>query len=242
MTPILLEICIDDADGLAAAIEGGADRIELCSALQLGGLTPSPGLIAIAAQSSIPVYAMIRPRAGDFVYGASDLDQMLRDIDAVRAAGLAGVVFGANRLDGSLDAHALARLSRHSLGLGTTLHRAFDLVPDIDEAVRIAVDIGFERILTSGRAPTALEGLDDLEKIFAAADGKITIMPGSGLTAENVNNLRSRLPINEIHASCSTAAPVRDENIVRLGFGDGMPRKTDKNRVAALIDAIRRNA
>ncbi|KXF77102.1 copper homeostasis protein CutC [Paramesorhizobium deserti] len=239
MTPILLEICVDDAEGLSAAIEGGADRVELCSALQLGGLTPSPGLIAIAAQATIPVYAMIRPRAGDFVYGTSDLDQMLLDIDAVRAAGLAGVVFGASRPDGRLDHKALDRLSRHADGLGRTLHRAFDLVPDIDEAVQIAIDTDFERILTSGRAPTALEGLDDLEKTFAAAAGRIAIMPGSGLTAENVKTLLSRLPITEIHASCSTAAPAPDENILRLGFGDGLRRNTDKRRVEALIKAIR---
>ncbi|GAB1582385.1 copper homeostasis protein CutC [Phyllobacterium phragmitis] len=234
MSRVLLEICVDDAEGLEAAVAGGADRIELCSALQLGGLTPSPGLIAIAARAAAPVYAMIRPRAGDFVYSKGEIDQMLRDIDAVRAAGLAGVVIGASRPDGSLDDHALARLMTHADGLGTTLHRAFDLVPDIDEAVRIAIEAGFERILTSGRAPTALEGLDDLEKTFAAANGKITIMPGAGLTAENVGILLARLPVAEIHASCSTASPAPDENIVRLGFDDGLRRRTDKQRVAAL--------
>lgn len=234
MTQILLEVCVDDAEGLDAAIEGGADRIELCSALQLGGLTPSPGLIAIAAQATIPVYAMIRPRAGSFVYSACEIDQMLREIDAIRAAGLAGVVFGVNQLDGSLDHEALARLKQHATGLGATLHRAFDLVPDIDEAVRIAIDLGFERILTSGRARTALDGLDDLERAFTAAGGEITIMPGSGLTAENVGTLLARLRVTEIHASCGAALPPPDENIMRLSFDDGMRRRTDKDRVAAL--------
>ncbi|PRD45109.1 copper homeostasis protein CutC [Phyllobacterium phragmitis] len=234
MSHILLEVCVDDAEGLEAAIEGGADRIELCSALQLGGLTPSPGLIVTAAQATIPVYAMIRPRAGDFIYTQREIDQMLREIDAVRATGLAGVVFGASKPDGSLDDHVLDRLKRHATGLGTTLHRAFDLVPDIDEAVRIAFHTGFERILTSGRAPTALEGLDDLERTFAAADGNIAIMPGSGLTADNVGTLLARLPITELHASCSTALPPPDGNIIRMGFDDGLRRGTDRHRVGAL--------
>ncbi|PYE90067.1 copper homeostasis protein CutC [Phyllobacterium leguminum] len=234
MSHILLEVCVDDAEGLEAAIEGGADRIELCSALQLGGLTPSPSLIALASLATIPVYAMIRPRAGDFVYTDREIEQMQYDIYAARAAGLAGVVFGASRPDGNLDPHALEQLMRETDGLGTTLHRAFDLVPYIDEAVRIAIDTGFGRILTSGRARTALEGLDDLEKAFAAADGKISIMPGSGLTAENVETLLSRLPVTEVHASCGVALPSREGNIVRLGFEDGLRRKTDKHRVAAL--------
>ncbi|RCS25393.1 copper homeostasis protein CutC [Phyllobacterium salinisoli] len=239
MSAIQLEVCVDDTEGLATAIEGGADRIELCSALQLGGLTPSPGLIALAAQANIPVYAMIRPRSGDFIYGEREIDQMLRDIDTVRASGLAGVVFGVNKPDSSLDHRALDRLTAHANGLGTTLHRAFDLVPDIGEAVHIATDTGFERILTSGRAPIALEGLDDLEKAFAAAGDKIAIMPGSGLTADNVDILLSRLPVTEIHASCSAAFPPSSRNLVRLGFDDGLRRKTDKHRVATLKRKLR---
>jgi copper homeostasis protein len=240
MSHILLEVCVDDAEGLSAAIAGGADRIELCSALELGGLTPSPGLISIAAQAPVPVYAMIRPRAGDFVYGPIEIKQMLREIEAVHAAGLAGVVIGANHPDGSLDTETLERLKQHAHGLGTTLHRAFDLVPDIGEAVRIAVDLGFERILTSGRAQTALEGLPDLGKAFTAAAGKVAIMPGSGITAENVDLLLSRLPVAEIHASCGIAGEAPDENTMRLGFANGPRRRTDKGRVEALVKAVRR--
>src|SRR5262249_55198139 len=151
---ILLEVCVDSPQGLDAAIAGGADRIELCSALELGGLTPTPGLIGRAAQAPIPVYAMIRPRPGNFVFGPADIDAMLLEVETIRHAGLAGVVLGASNADGSLDRLTLEKLMDGSSGMGTTLHRAFDLVPDLEEAVTIAVGLGFERILTSGRATT----------------------------------------------------------------------------------------
>ncbi|RVJ14613.1 copper homeostasis protein CutC, partial [Sinorhizobium medicae] len=118
MNRILLEVCVDDPDGLEAAVAGGADRVELCSALCAGGLTPSPGLMSAAGMPPVPVYAMIRPRAGDFVYDAADLEVMRRDIDAARAAGLAGVVLGASRADGRLDARMLTKLAGHAAGMG----------------------------------------------------------------------------------------------------------------------------
>ena len=111
---ITLEVCVDTPEGFEAAVAGGADRIELCAALDLGGLTPSPGLMALAAKASTPVYAMIRPRAGDFVFGLGDEAAMLGDIDAVRSAGLAGVVIGANLADGRLDVALLERLGLRS--------------------------------------------------------------------------------------------------------------------------------
>lgn len=164
---ILLEVCVDSAEGLTAAIEGGAGRIELCSALELGGLTPLPSLMRIAARAPIPVYAMIRPHAGPFIFGAADEEAMMIDIDAVRAAGLAGVVIGANRPDGTLDMPLIHRLKAHATGLGSTLHRAFDLVPDADQALEQAIELGCERILTSGCALKAAEGLDTLKRISA---------------------------------------------------------------------------
>ncbi len=154
--PVLLEVCVDSPKGLAAAIEGGANRIELCSALELGGLTPVAGLMKAAAAAPIPVYAMIRPHAGPFIFDAADEAAMMADIDAVRAFGLEGVVIGANRPDGTLDMPLIRRLKAHAAGLGSTLHRAFDLVPDADAALEQAVELGFERILTSGCTPKAI--------------------------------------------------------------------------------------
>jgi hypothetical protein len=113
---ILLEVCVDSPQSLAAAIEGGADRIELCAALETGGLTPSPGLMALATTAPIPVYAMIRTRPGDFVFDDADMATLLADIDAVRAAGLAGVVFGANRPDGCGSGPGCSENSRRGLG------------------------------------------------------------------------------------------------------------------------------
>ena len=233
---VLLEVCVDSPEGLAAAIAGGADRIELCSALEVGGLTPTPGLIAQAAAAPIPVYAMIRPRPGSFVFGDSDIDAMLREIDAVRSAGLPGIVLGASHADGALDGKTLERLLRQSHGVGATLHRAFDLVPDLDEAVDMAVELGFERILTSGRALTCIEGLDDLEGIFARAAGHITIMPGSGINIGSVGKLLERVPFTEIHSTASVAAPVVSEAARRLGFETGTQKITSAERVRALKD------
>lgn len=234
MTNILLEVCVDDAAGLMAAVEGGADRIELCSALSVGGLTPSPGLMTMAAKLAIPVYAMIRPRPGDFVFNAGDIGVMRAEIDAVRAAGLAGVVLGASGRDGGLDVATLRLLVEHAAGLGLTLHRAFDLVPDFVEAVEIAVDLGFERILTSGGAKKALDGVDALASIITAAKGRIPIMPGSGVTLDTIDGLLSRLAVSEVHSSCSIDQPAHDPRLVSLGFVAPSAKRTDAGVVRKL--------
>lgn len=234
----LLEVCVADALSLSEAIAGGGDRVELCSALELGGLTPSPGLMRLAAKAPIPVYAIVRPRSGDFVYDAADLDCMRREIDTIREVGLAGVVLGASRPDGRLDTAVLEALARHSAGLGTTLHRAFDLVPDIGEAVEIAVALGFERILTSGRAPSAPEGIDGLVATVAAANGRIGVMAGSGLRADNVRDLLVRLPLKEVHSSCAVSVPSEGEAVIRLGFAAPSRKRTSAEAVRAFKSAI----
>lgn len=231
---MLLEVCVEDIAGLKAAVEGGGDRIELCSALPLGGLTPSTGLMAAAAKIPVPAYAIIRPRAGSFVYSADELEVMKRDIDAARAAGLPGVVLGASMPDGRLDLDALTILTAQAEGLGKTLHRAFDLVPDVEEAVRVAISLGFERILTSGGARTAAEGVAMLEQAIAAAAGRISIMPGSGVTLATVGQLWPRLQVSEIHASCSATASEADERVIALGFSPPSVRRTDAATVRAL--------
>jgi copper homeostasis protein len=233
---VLLEVCVDNPDGLSAAIKGGADRIELCSALDLGGLTPTAGLIAQAATSPIPIYAMIRPRPGNFVFSEADIDAMLREIDTVRSSGLAGVVFGANLTNGTLDHTTLERLLQQSHGLGVTLHRAFDLAPDLSEATSTAIDLGFERILTSGRALTSPEGIDDLEQIFKLAAGRIKIMPGSGVNISNAAMLLDRIPFSEIHSSCSVPSLAVSGAARRLGFETTSQKQTSSELVRALKD------
>ncbi|WP_378940868.1 copper homeostasis protein CutC [Mesorhizobium sp. ANAO-SY3R2] len=232
---ILLEVCVDSPQGLAAAISGGADRIELCSALETGGLTPSPGLMALAAKAPIPVYAMIRSRPGDFIYDDADLTAMLADIDAVRASGLEGVVLGASRADGSLDRDVLARLVAHAQGLGMTLHRAFDLAgPDFAPAIDLAVELGFERILTSGGETTALKGLDALAACFAHAGSRIAMMPGSGVNLETLSAIQAQLPFREIHSSCSVAADATAGKALDLGFVSQRPKRTDEEIVRTM--------
>jgi copper homeostasis protein len=237
---ITLEVCVDNVHGLAAALDGGADRIELCSALETGGLTPTSGLLRAASASPVPVVAMIRPRGGDFCFDDAETQLMLDEIDAVAAAGLQGVVLGASLADGQLDQPTLERLVRRAAlhGLRCTLHRAFDLCPDLALATNLAVDLGFERILTSGGAKNAPEGLAGLQRCFEAAAGRIAIMPGAGINADNVERLRVRLPLTDVHASCSELLPAASPQVLAFGFDSGSRRQTRSGKVAALKAAL----
>ncbi|POR46422.1 copper homeostasis protein [Paraburkholderia eburnea] len=236
--PVLLEVCVDSADGLEAAIAGGADRIELCSALDLGGLTPTPGLIAAASRAPIPVYAMIRPHARSFVWTPADAAAMLAEIDAVRAAGLAGVVLGAALSDSALDVALLETLQSRSRGLGATLHRVFDLVPDSARALEAAIALGFERILTSGGAARAQDGLAMLGALVQQAAGRIGIMPGSGVSAANVARIVQSVGAQEVHASCRETLAYDDSKGVELGFFPARQGITSVGAVQALRRAL----
>ncbi len=238
---ILLEVCVDNVHGLAFAVAGGADRIELCAALEVGGLTPSPGLMRAAAGSPVPVHAMVRPRAGHFRYDAGEVAVMLGDIDAVHAAGLQGVVLGASDDQGRLDHRTLAPLLVHArrLGLDCTLHRAIDLCPDLVAATRTAVDLGFDRILTSGGAASAGEGIAQLARCFEAAAGALVVMPGAGINVNSIGALRAGLPLTEVHASCSAPIAEKDTRAIAFGFDSGTRRQTSPALVSALRTALR---
>ncbi len=231
-----LEVAVDDSQGLAAAVQGGADRIELCSALDLGGLTPSYGLMREAATCGRPAYAMIRPRSGDFCYIKTEIAVMCDDIAAARLCGLQGVVFGA--LDGQnrLDAEVMAHLMGAAHGLGVTLHRAFDMIDDWRPALELAIDLGVERILTSGGAATAPAGAARLSDILDAAAGRIIIMPGAGISAQTISQLM-HLPLREVHASCSGPVLPSDKAIA-MGFAAKDAKRTDAARVRALKSAL----
>jgi copper homeostasis protein len=214
--PLEIEICVDSPEGLAAAIAARPDRIELCSALALDGLTPGPGLVRMAAGAGVPVMAMIRPRAGNFVFGPADRDSALADIEHVQAAGLAGVVLGANLPDGRLDTAALAVQVQHSKGLDLTLHRAFDITPDPFAALEDAIDLGFSRILTSGQAATAPEGAGLLARLVRAARGRIAIMAGAGVRAAHARALAAT-GVQALHGSFRGADGLPDAaEIARL--------------------------
>jgi copper homeostasis protein len=233
---MLLEVCVDDALGLAEAVAGGADRVELCAALGLGGLTPSAGLMAQAAAIGLPCYPLIRPRSGDFVFTAAEVAVMRADIRTARDMGLTGVVLGASRPDGRLDAECLATLIAEAAGLDLTLHRAVDLAPDVDEAVETAVQLGFRRILSSGGARVADQGVARLAQMIKVAAGRLSVMPGSGISPETWP-LLAGLAIHEVHASCAVPMPVNAQ-AAEFGFVTGGEKRTERGRVAALKAAI----
>jgi copper homeostasis protein len=234
LPPMLLEVCIDSPEGLAAAAAGGADRLEVCSALALGGLTPSAPLMAAARATGLPFVAMIRPRLGDFVWTPAELGYMAAEIDHALAMGAQGVVIGASLPDGRLDLPALRQLvSCIPPGTDAVLHRAVDLTPDAGTAVAQAIDLGFARILSSGGAPRATDGLPRLRQMARAAGAAITLMPGSGIDAATLPFLAADLPLTQIHASCARALP-QNPAAVALGFTSDQRRETDATLVRAL--------
>ncbi|WP_371169865.1 copper homeostasis protein CutC [Aliiroseovarius sp. 2305UL8-7] len=206
MTSVQLEVCVDTIDGAIAAQNGGADRIELCSALSEGGLTPSAGLIVAAAKLAIPSYVMIRPRCGGFNFSDAEMRVMLDDIATVKAAGLAGVVLGVQSPDGTLDKSALATLCDAAGDLGKTLHRVIDITPNPFDALDDAISLGFERVLTSGGAAKAVDGAETVKKMVDHAAGRISIMPGSGLSEDNISKFVAQTGVTEVHASCAIPA------------------------------------
>jgi copper homeostasis protein len=239
---IALEVCVDTPAGLAAAVAGGADRIELCAALATDGLTPSPGLMAQAARCGRPVFALIRPRPGDFVFDALELEAIAADIDAAARAGLAGVVLGVSRPDGRLDAAALADqvAQATAAGLGVALHRAFDVTPDKAEALEIAIALGFPRILTSGGRPGAPEGADVIADLVRQAGERAVIMAGAGLRPETVAAFVRQTGVREVHASCRAPLPSPSPGRLEAALGFTPPGMADTSAavVAAMVAAL----
>lgn len=223
MSAVNIEVCVDSLASLEAAIEGGANRVELCSALELGGLTPSTSLLLAAAQAPLPVHVMIRPRGGDFDFDPAELDQMVDDVLACREAGLAGVVIGAT-VEGRLDTDALSLLAEAAGTLSLTLHRAFDLLDDPAAAIDEAAALGMDRILTSGGAPTAEAGIEVLRRHVERAAGRLAIMAGSGINAGNVAGIVRATGVSDVHGSFSRWLRQFPPAIRQFGFsaGDGL--------------------
>ncbi|MDT8757268.1 copper homeostasis protein CutC [Sphingomonas psychrotolerans] len=237
MRPIL-EICVDNPAGLDAAVAGGADRIELCSALELGGLTPSAALLDKAVRSGCPVHMMIRPRAGGFVVEEDEAALMIAEIRLAIERGAAGIVVGALGADGSLDRDRLARFRDAARDATIVLHRAIDLLPDPVAGVRTAAALGYDKILSSGGARTAVEGAGTLAGMVDAAGDRLSIIAGSGVTPENVARLVADTGVREVHGSASRRGVEPDAATRRLGFATEPRRETDKGIVAALRAAL----
>lgn len=236
---IKLEICVDDVDGLKVCEQAGVDRIELCSALSVGGLTPSYGLMAKAAELSIPIAVMIRPTDGGFQLSDRVLALMLEDVAAARHFGLEAIVVGALDNDFNLDMAAMAKISEAANGLDIVLHRAIDVSSDPQRLIDQAIDLGVKRILTSGGQLRAIDGIDMIRQMVEWADGHIEIMAGSGITPDNVLNMIKQTHIQDVHASCAISVP-QDPQIARFGFGATEQRKTDLTTILAMKREIYR--
>lgn len=226
----ILEVCAGDIDSVIAAAAGGASRVELCSALGEGGVTPSIGFIHSALKvPGIRVHVLIRPRGGDFLYTPEEVDCMVDDIVAAREAGVQGVVIGALTPDGDIDVDACKKMVAAAAGISVTFHRAFDLCRDPRKALEDIIALGCDRILTSGQAQTALEGKQNLAELVRQADGRIIILAGAGVSQDNAAEILSASGTNEIHASARASVPSKME-YRHCGVSMGTPGSDEYSR------------
>jgi len=201
-----LEIAANSLSSALAAQEGGADRVELCENLGEGGTTPSYGTLALARDRlRIPLYALIRPRAGDFLYGAEEREAMHRDIELCVRLGCDGVVIGALDAHGCIDTAVCRELIAAAGPLGVTFHRAFDATPDAGDALETVIALGCERVLTSGAHASAMEGTSAIAALVRQARGRLSIMAGAGVTVGNIAEISLKTGARELHASCKGA-------------------------------------
>lgn len=202
----ILEVCVDSLASARAAIRGGADRLELCSALAVGGLTPYVTLLEqIREESDIPVRCLMRPRGGDFLYTAEEIDMMARQIKQLRKAGADGFVIGCLDAEGNLDKNAMAPLLAAAAGSGQTLHRCIDVSRDPVETFRDARELGIDTVLTSGAASNCTAGKAVIARLLEekARSGGPEIMPGAGVNAKVISEFLAEFPqLRCFHASC----------------------------------------
>lgn len=236
----LLEVAANSVASALAAQVGGAGRVELCTALELGGITPSYAEIATARDRlAIPLYVLIRPRAGDFLYNDFECEVMLRDVEACVALGCDGVVLGVLDADGQVDQARCRGLIGAAGALGVTFHRAFDMVADPAQALEAVIDLGCERVLSSGARASATEGAAALRALVAQAAGRVVVMPGAGVDARNIALLARATGARELHASAKRRLPSRMRHH-HPGLDDmaGGEWRTDAAEVRAMVAAL----
>jgi copper homeostasis protein len=197
----LVEAAVETLDSALAGERAGADRIELCDNLSVGGTTPGARLIAdVAERTRLPVFVLIRPRAGDFVYSHDEFDQMIRDIELSGRIGISGIVTGALTSDGRVDVGHTRTLVKAAAGMPVTFHRAIDSAIDLRAALDEAIEAGASRVLTSGGAATAVEGVDVIAGLVGRAGSKVTVVAGGGIREHNVRDVIGRTGVSEVHA------------------------------------------
>ena len=225
----VLEVCCGSLQSAVNAVAGGAERIELCSALEVDGLTPSMQVLRELRQRypALRIHVLIRSREGDFVYSEAEVAQMEQEIHEAVAAGATAIVGGALTPEGEVDVLATKRLVQAAEGLPFTFHRAFDVVKDWQAALETLRALGIQRVLTSGGAATAEEGIAVLRQLVTQAGDSLTILPGGGVNRRNARRIIKETGATEIHGSCSEVLP------------DGQ-RLTSAAEVAAVLEAINR--
>jgi len=244
---VVVEVAVDSVAGALAAAAAGAHRLELCQGLELGGLTPSLGLVtAVKAAVKVPVFSMLRPRAGDFLYDGAEFAAMLRDVEHLRAAGADGLVSGMLTQDGGLDRARLRDLRSAAARLPLTCHRAFDLAADGARAIDALIELGFARVLTSGHCSNAIDGAAAIRDCVARAGDRLVVMAGAGVCSTNVRELLAATGVREVHLSATTWRPSA-MSFRRAGVPMGSSRApdeyshraTDGAMVARVVAAVR---
>ncbi len=240
--PIKFEVCVDSIAGVRAAREAGAERVELCANLLEGGTTPSLGTILVARKlADIKLHVMIRPRGGDFLYDEDEIATMEADIASAKSAGVDGVVFGALARDGRIDRDACERLIARARPASVTFHRAFDMTPEPLIALETLIELGVNRVLTSGQEPTAYEGAERIAELVKAAVDRLIVMPGGGINARNVARIATLTGASEIHfaARMPVASAMRFRRAEVYMGGELRPPEYERlETTAAAVNAV----
>jgi copper homeostasis protein len=237
----LIEICAYTLADALSAQAAGADRIELCADASVGGITPSAGIIQTARELlHIPLFVMIRPRGGDFVYSETEFAAIKSDIDFCRKLKIDGIVLGLLDAEHHIDLARTAELVAAARPMEATFHRAFDLATDPPQALEDVITTGCTRILTSGHRPTAIEGATEIAKLITAASGRITIMPGSGIRSTKLADLARTTGASEFHSSArAVASTAKVANTIEQTFGQLHPIDAEEvQRLREVADSI----
>ena len=236
---IFLELCIGCAEDAVIAQQAGANRVELCSALMLGGLTPSAGTIAeVKATVDIPFVAMVRPRGGGFCYSESDFNVMLRDAAVAIELGADGIVFGILTEAGEVDIDRSRQLLEIAQGKQTVFHRAFDVVPDPQAALEQLIDLGVTRVLSSGQEDSAYNGASLIRDLIEQSAGRIEILPGGGIDRFNLDDVIARTGCEQVHIAVPTTRSDTSVNgRPHVSFGGSLKPPEDSYPIADLSAA-----
>ena len=230
---VLVEVCVDSVASAMAAERGGAQRIELCSDLLEGGVTPSVGLLGVVrSKLSIAVHPIIRPRPGDFCYSEAEFESMVRDVEIAKSEGADGVVLGILEQEGNVDVARTRQLVELARPLSVTFHRAFDMSADLLRALEDVCATGADRLLTSGGEQECLQGVDTVARLVPAANGRIRIMAGGRIGIDNAPTIVEKTGVTEIHVGLATPvrSPMRHRNS-RLSLGKAQGREYQRTQV-----------